>query len=487
MKTFLSILLLAAQSALAQFSFEDLPFMAGANASAAFPPEQGSMALWYLADDYSTNVNGTALTNVIDKSNNSNNGTNTIALAPFLTNNVLNGHSAFAHVDQYLNVTQSVWKGVLQGEVFIVVKAQATNQTSYGLYELSRPGAVGAEGHPFTDGRMYENFGATGSVRLTSLGLPMANGQIITNWHIWNVYTKTNETQMRYDGDLIGGYEFAWGGFTNKPQIGISQNTPWKGWIAEVMIWTNVLTSTSREAVHAYFNARYAIAYTNTLICFYPTNFANCVGWWKADDLHGVFAPNAAVTNWPNAISAGANWTNRTAATCPLFHSNLFNGMPGLGFDAAVSNRKLLLDVSTIPLTNFTLLVVGRWTNNACLLAHSSIGNNQWRVRESGANQNLQFNGGSANSAVYLQPIGNLRCDVFGASAGQFLMYQNTFHGGSGAFGGTMDMNLMGMNVAAANQAGGDVAEIILFQRALNYDQIIKLYYCYLKPKYALP
>lgn len=487
MKTFLSILLLAAQSALAQFSFEDLPFMAGAVSAAAFPPESAALQVWWKADDFNTNANGTAMTNITDKSGNNANGTNVIATSPFLTNNVINSRSAFAFVNRVSFIQSNVWKGVLQGEIFLVLKSAVTNQTGE-MYRIAAVNRTGAEQHPDNSGLIRENFGNTGSVSRVGIGFPLV-GEIITNWHIWNVHTKTNELIARYDGNLILGSDIAASSFTNSPAFGIDNVTTWNsGWLAELMIWTNILSDASREAVHAYLSAQYGIAYTNTLLCFYPTNFSNCVGWWKADDLHGVFADNAAVTNWPNAIAGGANWTNRTTASCPLFHSNLFNGQPALGFDAAVGNRRLILNTATIPLTNQTVLLVGRYTNNTvCVLSHSTTGNNQWRVREGGANATLLFNGNSYNSPTWPRAIGNLRLDAWSVNASNVVGVQNMLYGNTAAFTGTMDLNKVGSDNASSVPFGGDLSEIIVYQRALEPHEIFKLYHCYLKPKYALP
>lgn len=485
MKTAICLLLLSARIAWAQFTFEDLAFMAGVSAT-AFPPEAAALQVWWRADDFNTNANGTVMTNIIDKSGNNANGTNTAAVSPFLTNNVINGRSAFAFVNKISNIQSNVWKGVPEGELFLVIKSAVTNQVGE-LYRLAAANRVASEGHPNNAGLLSENFGNTGVVNRVSSGYQLV-GQIITNWHIWNVHTKTNELVARYDGNIIIGSDTASCSFTNTPVIGVDNVTTWDhGWIAEMMIWTNVLSQTSREAVHAYLSAQYGIAYTNTLLCFYPTNFSNLIGWWKADDLHGVFADGAAVTNWPDASGNGFDWTNRNTAQCPLFHSNLFNGQPALGFDAAVSTRRMLLNTATIPLTNQTVIIVGQYTNTCTVLSHSSLGNNQWRMRSGGVNANLLFNGNSYSTPTWPRAIGALRVDSFSCLASNVTGFQNVLVGNTASYPGTMDLNKLGAVIDNSLPVGGDVAEIIVYQRALEVHEINKLYYCYLKPKYNLP
>lgn len=484
----LAWLLLVSSHSRAQFNFTDLPFLASA-AARAFTPLDTDPLAWYLAQDYASQTNYAPLTNIVDKTAHGHDATNVLASAILLTNAVLNGQSAFyfpKSANRYAKIVDALFGTNRQGELTVMLRAGESPGTSGNTqpWQLSNVGVSGGMAHPFTDGTLSDNFGAKSSV--SSVSIPYS--QFASNWHLFNVSVQTNEMILRYNGDIIAGNDLVTSGFTNNALLGAEGVGFYYGYIAEMILHSNVLSAAKREALHQFLANKYGVPASNTLQVFYPTNFDNCVGWWKADDITG-FSEGASVTNWPDATSFARHWTNRNTATAPLYHTSTFNGKPSVQLDATVP-RKMLLNASTIPLTNHTMIVVGRFTNdNATVLSHNTLGNNQWRVRAGAVNQLLLFNLDSSTSATFPRPLGDLCMQVWGKTLGNFgFFYQNqqiSYNGDS--ITGTFDLGQFGCAIGGAAPTTGEVSEIIVFQVEVTRDVISKLYYTYLKPKYGLP
>lgn len=479
------IVCLIATQAIAQFNFSDLPFMAGAS----FPPQPSDLKVWYRAEDYSAQADGFAVTNINDRSGHGNHATNVIAKAPLLTNGVLNGKAAFlfpgALTDRFGIITNAFGTNLVAAELFAVMRSGKSPADVAGSapWRLQAAGGLGNSAHPYSDTAIYESCASYQQLAF----VPIPHSQVASNWHIYHVVTQTNEMQMRYNGELIGGMDVVTPGMTNSPWFGKSSTDAYYGEIAEFMIYTKALTIAGRESVHAYLTREYGLDHTNAYLRFPPKSFSGLEAWWKADSLS--LNDGDLISTWTDSSGSGRDVTNGAASvTPPVYKTNIFGGYPAVRFAGHLTN---FLAMSSAPLTNyatFTAIVVARYTNdNATVLANGA-GSSQLRVRSSAINRNLTFNGSSATSATYPRPIGDLRVDVFGRAGGNvYKHFQNMTNGAPGA--STISGNIVLSQIGGINGAllGGDVAEIIIYTNSLAFDELTKLYYTYLKPKYALP
>jgi hypothetical protein len=102
-------------------------------------------------------------------------------------------------------------------------------------------------------------------------------------------------------------------------------------YLAEVVIYNRVLTSTEKNAVYTYLNGRYNVNNTVNVagVCQQPAL------WLKADA--GVTTSGTSVTQWADQSGNGNNVTQATTAYQPQLQTNVFNGQPALFFNAGAT------------------------------------------------------------------------------------------------------------------------------------------------------
>jgi hypothetical protein len=146
-------------------------------------------------------------------------------------------------------------------EIFVVGKIDADpppSDASSGFWYIQTPTDAGADTHyPFTDGNIYDAFGST--VR-KSTGNP---SQDLTAWHLYNVRSAAGDWSSHHNG--VEHYSTATNtvGFgTARHNIGQSTRNFFNltGWIAEVFIYSRVLTAAERADVHDYLTGKYGLS-----------------------------------------------------------------------------------------------------------------------------------------------------------------------------------------------------------------------------------
>lgn len=514
-KTILAIILsLLRFTVSGQFDYTDLPYLAQAavRASTGFNPlSLSNMVFWFKADDYKAQANGTALTTILDKTTNGNHATNPVsASSPTLTNNVINGKSAFHFLTTPNSFTQisnsSPFGFANNGELFAVLRSEQSPAPDFikgSVWQMNNVGTAGTELrslHPdassgiFPGNNIIEGFGS----RVASTA-PLPWSQQASNWHIYSVSISPSNMQMRANGELFGGNDLAVTGFTNTIWIGKNtrSGTPnsYNGYISEIMCFSNVLSLQDRSNVTMYFSSQYGISTTNTSDVYTPTNFPNLVGWWDADSLTNIQANGVGVTNWSNSASLAMKWTNGTSGERPTWRSNAYNGHACLTFNASVGNR-MFVNPTANTVTNpsgssMTIISVGSVTNNGfSMFMRNSGATLDIRFRDGGINQ-TKLEKSSSSIVNFTAPRGmtNLTMDVIGllSGTGQMIGACNMTNTTSSGATNLQPLSFDNIGGSPSFFLGGDVCEVLYYQTNLSIADLTKLYYTYFRPKWGLP
>lgn len=505
MRTFLAALLVMVSTAMAQFDYTDLPFLAQSivSSSSGFAPTPPH--LWYRADDSNGMATGTIFNYVRDRTGNGNDSTNIAGnIGGTLTNNAINGRSAWEFMNNGWITKLSVapLKNATSAEIFWVVKSltdtPAAGQDSFARWLPMDTFTY----HPYniTAGALLEGF-FMNSFSAQYNFWPIPQQKTLTNWHIYSVKAQSNDYQMYINGHIVGGADrttFR----TDLTNIWFGQDGSgiFKGWIAEVMIYSNALSTNQRVQTYNYFSNFYGLTITNSEKVYTPLDFPNatCWGWWDANTLGGLVADRAKVSSWADLSGNNRAWTNADAATQPAFWSNIYNGRGALRFTNSITKMFINPDVAftnrtTPPLETFMIIVNNLTNANSAMMGYEKGGNFQWRTCES-LNTTLAYNGTTQLSSPHHVPVGTLRVNV--------LSFQTNYPTATGVIGQHW-MNVSNTTASFANDnyrwdkigavitdavpAGGEMCEIILMVGSFTKDDWAKMYFTYLKPKWGLP
>lgn len=500
---FIIILLATASVCFGQrFTFRDPAILARFNRDAVWvAPETDSLVFWGDSSRVSFG-NGAAITNWLDYSGRTNDWTNATAGAgsgAILTNVAeINSKNAIKFLSltagsltNLLTSVRNFMGGSRTGEMFVVMRSglspgSASRTTPWRMNSVN---FSGNPAHPLsTDSKLYENFGWSISIP----GIPLTNysgNYYTTNWHIYHVQTGTNHGVIRYNGDLISGItSMSNGAWTNAMQLG--GNGPGAlvfegGEIAEMLIYTQLVTTASLTNIYAHLSGKYGIAYTNVLDTYSPTNFNGLAYWFKASNI--TSNNNDPIGTWVD-IQGRGNWVQNTAGNRPLYiASSTINSLPAVRFDGV--DDFMDLPASFTFTNNATILVVHACTADTRVIIGDPTTSHQFRNNDSGLNNVLFYNGSGVASAAFPTTTNAPKMSVaqrWGTSIGT--AWCNTSNATITVGSGSYTFGRLGKTQSDTSVIyKGDIAEIIVFTNLLNYDSIMKLYFTYLAPTYGLP
>ncbi len=225
----------------------------GAPASASAGPPMANLQLWLKADAITGLNDGDRVTTWIDSSGNSRDATQSVAAdKPTYKTNILNGKPVVrfaASNTEFMNLPNFL-TGFGAGELFLVIKVNndppATG--SGGVYDF---GSEAASSHyPFDDGVIYDEFATT--ARKTT-GNPTPT---LAAWRLYNVSSQANEWTSRIDGTQFFTTATNTVGWSTTPKIG-GETFFCDGDIAELLLYSAVLSASDRTAVKTYLAAKY--------------------------------------------------------------------------------------------------------------------------------------------------------------------------------------------------------------------------------------
>src|SRR5215471_9045052 len=196
-----------------------------------------------------------------------------------------------------------------------------------------------------------------------------------------------------------------------------------------------------------------------------PDKISGLKAWWKADSLG--LTDGTAVSSWGDSSASGIALTQATSANQPIFKTNILNGNPVVRFDG-IDDR--LRAASTLGLSqpNTIFIVVGNWNS-------STAGNLVDVATGDGARQLVAYDTGVALGFY----AGTGFVSDAPATHPGYICISALFNGASSTINvngtqvltGNPGSNGLGQPTIGSdggNAFGGDIAEIIVFNRALT-------------------
>ncbi len=242
----------------------------GAGAPATVP----GLVAWYQAGTHTTGNLATWL----DVSGNDNHATQVdTTYQPQVFTNAINGQSVvrFDGNDDVLN-PPNILSGASEGEIYIVNRLENFYNQYNGLCQFGV--ANGVCYSQDAGDLIWEDFG------IDDFGpFPGPGSAILTQPHIYNSsITPAGVSTVRFDGRIFKVRNTGSVVFTSTPLLGNDvYNERYRGDIAEVIVFNRSLTSTERDAIHAYLATKYAPP--GIVVPATPSLNAHAVSGTKAD------------------------------------------------------------------------------------------------------------------------------------------------------------------------------------------------------------
>jgi len=232
--------------------------LVGVGSPTFLPSQISGLRLWLKADALVLN-DGDAVGTWVDQSGNANDATQaTAANKPTYKAGIVNGKPVvrFDGSNDYLALPNFV-STFIAGEIFIVVKIDndpPTLDSQTGLWTFGSD--IQNTHYPYTDGIIYDQFG-TATRKATS-----DPAIALTSFRIYNVASQSGEWTSRING--VQHYTTATNtaSFTTAPILGAGvggSNYFLDGDVAEVILYSSVLSSGNRGLVEGYLNSKYAL------------------------------------------------------------------------------------------------------------------------------------------------------------------------------------------------------------------------------------
>jgi hypothetical protein len=219
------------------------------------------LKLWLRADAGITNSSVNTWFDQTTNHNDANQGSG--PNRPLLVANVLNGKPVVrfnASSSQYFNLP-NVLVGTTQAEAVVVLKV-ATNvpAVTRALWKFGTYGATTT--YPNTSGQINDDFGNNA---MRFVGVP---AQPLNQYHVYEVASGPNLWSTWVNGILQTTSTANTYASNSTPTLGLSSSFYFDGDIAEVLIFSRVLSSDERNTIATYLNAKYAVTPAPTA----PTN-----------------------------------------------------------------------------------------------------------------------------------------------------------------------------------------------------------------------
>ena len=300
--------------------------------SPVFTPLQlPGCALWLDAADPTTfTLSGSNVTAWADKSGNGWNAT--AAGTPTLTTAAQNGLSVitFNGLDQYF--TSSLSLGTTQPlTMFIVAKSATTTGFRTAVSLNSAPGARGSSLMLYLSSSGFWWFsGGNVSTDGTTSTLALSTSRYDINANYW----RPSYVQMNINGTAYTSSTSTPSSLTasSTMMVGRGQGGTeyWNGTIAELLVYSNTLSTNQRQQVEGYLAWKWGLTpslggvshpfrYGPALVT--PTQFAGCVMWLDAADAATLTVSGSNVSQWNDKSGSGWHISQGTSGNRPVYNS----------------------------------------------------------------------------------------------------------------------------------------------------------------------
>jgi hypothetical protein len=265
--------------------------------------------------------------------------------------------------------------------------------------------------------------GASTSLAITNgTNYGTVNAPAVNTANQWLVtgYTSTSTTGIPYASGTALNSNSGTGGVSFDDII-IGTNGAgsqyWNGYVAEILIFSTVLTKTQRQLAEGYLSWKWGLVsnlptihpYSNSFISdipypigsFSPVNINGLVAWYDGKDpLNTGKAPSnlSTVSTWYD--KSGNGWNMNQNGALPTYNKSLIAGLAGLDFTSGGG----LYVPSVQKSSNITLFWVGTInstvTNNGMLFGHFSSENTDAVLRMVGTTPNVGWRTNNTNTSV---------------------------------------------------------------------------------------
>jgi len=339
--------------------------------------------LWLDATDSSTlTLSGSNVTQWNDKSGNGNN-TNSTTGTPVLTTNAINGQSAisfnslswfFGPASNTGTTLTAIGVGTMNGSNGVGARSDYIRMVSFAVpnhdYD-STANAAAIIRYQSSNSVVAARANADKSPVAVSLGTPFL---------AVSIFDGTNQTM--YVNGVAGTSSSSTGNF-GYSQYGIGHdpggdNTPWNGYIGEVIVYNGALTTAQRQQIEGYLAKKWGISTPNALLptthpyyyvqpytrVFQPTDIGSCILWLDGADTSSMtFSSGSNISQWNDK---SGNGNNATANGTPVLSNSSLNGYQSI----YTNNSPYFTGPVLITGTTFTCFAVATTTASLPLSGH---------------------------------------------------------------------------------------------------------------------
>lgn len=217
-----------------------------------------NLALWLNAGDISGLSDGQSVGTWPDSSGQARHFTSDAASAPTYHTGVLNGRPVVRFSGAQWLTTGSFASSFTAIEIYIVVKIDADPPAASGNTGIWGGWATGAypSHYPWTDGIIYEGFGSNTRY---SVGNPTPS---LASWNVYNVRSSATNWSAHLNGTSLystGSNTVSINNGTHYIGADFNRQYGLKGDVAEVVIYSDIMSTGDREAIHTYFADKYGL------------------------------------------------------------------------------------------------------------------------------------------------------------------------------------------------------------------------------------
>lgn len=171
---------------------------------------------------------------------------------PTLTAGALHGRPVVHFNGAQSLALEPLMTGAAAGEMFVVMRCDPYDAST--IRGFMRFGSNGDNAHYPISGSIADNFGSTTRQGGSNLAL-----EDLSQYHIYSAVSTGTEWTNRINGILNYTTGTNAVGFSNSPQIGLSQGYYFAGDIAELIVYDHALTAGEEAAVQKYLAVKYTI------------------------------------------------------------------------------------------------------------------------------------------------------------------------------------------------------------------------------------
>lgn len=219
-----------------------------------------------------------------------------------------------------------------------------------------------------------------------------------------------------------------------------------------------------------------------------PRIIPSLFAWYDGSDPLGTGVPpanNTQISPWYDKSGNGYNATNGTGSAQPTYKSNILGGNGVINFDGSDDTLTMPSGVYSLANGNNTAFVVSNTTSDSTTqrvvyMTEGGAANSRWFVAYSTTSGNVNFNSSTSNASVSATGVTKANYNIFScyrSGTTQSISVNNAAEttNASGASESGVDAASIGSNGGGAGFVIGNIAEIIIYNRALSAADIIQI------------